>query len=481
MGDQHPSAATPSSGSGDGTPDDAGAADLVVRGRRVVTDRLGPASVVVRAGRVVDIGPYDVDVSAHQVVELADDEIMLPGLVDTHVHVNEPGRTGWEGFASATKAAAAGGITTIVDMPLNSLPPTLDAASLEVKRSAALGQVQVDTGFWGGAVPGNLGRLRSLHEAGVLGVKCFVLDSGVPEFPPLSTTQLADVMAEVADHDGLLLVHAEDAAVIEAASTAARGGRRYLDFLASRPAAAEDVAVARVLQLAGQHGTRVHIVHLSSGSSVNAIAQARSSGVRVTTETCPHYLTVAAEEVPDGNTLFKCCPPIREEANRDLLWQGLIDGVIDAVVSDHSPSSAALKALDSGDFAAAWGGIASLQVGFPLVWTEARRRGVDVVRVARWMSGAPATIAGLERKGAIEVGRDADLVVVAPDDTFVVDPERLHHKVPISPYAGRELYGVVRQTWLRGRIVHRAGEFGTPHGALLTRGRPIDRGHARGG
>jgi allantoinase len=461
-------------------PDD-GAADLVVRSRHVVTDRLGPASVVVSGGRVVDIRPYDAEVSAQHVVALADDEIVLPGLVDTHVHVNEPGRTGWEGFASATRAAAAGGVTTIVDMPLNSLPPTLDPASLEVKRSAALGQVQVDTGFWGGAVPGNLGRLRTLYEAGVFGVKCFVLDSGVSEFPPLSQSQLADAMAEIADHDGLLLVHAEDAAVIEAATTAANGGPRYLDFLASRPAAAEDVAIARVLQLAGQHGTRVHIVHLSSGSSVSAIAQARASGVRVTTETCPHYLTVAAEDVPDGNTLFKCCPPIREEANRDLLWQGLIDGVIDAVVSDHSPSAEPLKALDTGDFAVAWGGITSLQLGFPLIWSEARRRGVDVVQVARWMSGGPAAIAGLTAKGAIEVGRDADFAVVAPDDTFVVDPERLHHKVPISPYAGRELHGVVRQTWLRGRAVYRAGEFGMPHGALLTRSMPVDRRYAGGG
>jgi allantoinase len=454
--------------------------DLVVRGR-VVTDVLRTATVVVRAGRVADIRPYDAEVPARQVVELESDEVLLPGLVDTHVHVNEPGRTRWEGFASATKAAAAGGVTTILDMPLNSLPPTIDPASLEVKRSAALGQVHVDTGFWGGAVPANLGRLRRLHEAGVFGVKCFVLDSGVPEFPPLSQAQLSDVMAEVAEHGGLLLVHAEDAAVIEAANTAARGGPRYLDFLASRPAAAEDVAVARVLQLAARHGTRVHIVHLSSGSAVAAVAQARQAGVQVTTETCPHYLTVAAEDVPDGQTLFKCCPPIREEANRDLLWSGMLDGVIDAIVSDHSPSPASHKALDTGDFAAAWGGISSLQLGLSLVWTEARRRGFDVVPVTRWMSTAPASLVGLEHKGAIRVGRDADFVAVALDDTFVVDPERLHHRHAISPYAGRELHGVVRQTWLRGRPVYRAGVFAAPHGTLLTRGGPTRDGLTEGG
>ncbi|MGH3506158.1 MAG: allantoinase AllB [Nocardioidaceae bacterium] len=461
--------------------------DLVLRARRVVTADPPlmpaepphmpaeprfvevPASIVVTGGRIEAITAYDAAVDARQRVDLADDEILLPGLVDTHVHVNEPGRTEWEGFATATRAAAAGGVTTIVDMPLNSLPPTIDPASLEVKRAAAVGQVHVDTGFWGGAVPSNLGRLRGLHDAGVFGVKCFVVDSGVPEFPPLSHQQLAEAVAEVAAHDGLLLVHAEDAAVVEAATTASRGGPGYLDFLASRPAAAEDVAIARILQLAAVHSTRVHIVHLSSGTAAAAIERARDDGVRVTVETCPHYLAVAAEQVPAGNTLFKCCPPIREEANRDLLWRALSEGVIDAVVSDHSPSPPALKALDTGDFATAWGGISSLQLGFPLVWTEARRRGVDLVQVAGWMATGPARVAGLEGKGQIAVGADADFAVVAPDETLVVDPARLQHKHAVSPYAGRELHGVVRQTWLRGRLVHRAAEFAAPRGTLLRR------------
>jgi allantoinase len=464
------------------------AVDLVIRGRRVVTAEpppkpaerpptlaepplvLGPASVTVTNGRVEAITTYDAPHEADVVVQLDDDEILLPGLVDTHVHVNEPGRTKWEGFSSATRAAAAGGVTTIVDMPLNSLPPTIDPASLEVKRAAAMGQLYVDTGFWGGAVPANLGRLRPLHDAGTFGVKCFVLDSGVPEFPPLSQQLLADAMAEVSAYDGLLLVHAEDAAVVEAATTAARSGRDYLDFLASRPAAAEDVAIARILQLAAVHGTRVHIVHLSSATAASVISRARDDGVRVTTETCPHYLTVTAEEVPEGQTLFKCCPPIREAANRELLWQALVDGVIDAVVSDHSPSPPTLKALDTGDFAAAWGGISSLGLGLALVWTEARQRGLDLVHVARWMASGPARVAGLDRKGAITVGADADFAVFSPDDTFVVDPARLQHRHPVSPYAGRLLQGVVRQTWLRGQLVHRAGEFAAPVGALLRRG-----------
>jgi allantoinase len=427
--------------------------DVVVRARRAVVDgAVRPAAVLVRGERIAAVLPFDAPVDAPQVV-LADDEVLLPGLVDAHVHVNEPGRTEWEGFASATRAAAAGGITTIVDMPLNSLPPTVDVAALEVKRKAADGQCAVDVAFWGGAVPGNLGELRALHEAGVAGFKCFLIDSGVPEFPPLDDPEPA--MREIAAFGGLLIAHAEDGELVTTA-----GGDRYADFVASRPPESEGAAIARLLDAARRTGARVHIVHLSAADALPMIAAARADGVAVTVETCPHYLSLTAEEVPDGDTRFKCCPPVREAGNRDALWQGLADGTIDMVVSDHSPCTPELK---RGDFGQAWGGIASLQLALPVVWTEARRRGHDLADVARWMGERPAALAGLSGKGRITAGQDADLTVFAPDTTFTVG--ELQHRHPTTPYAGRELAGVVRSTWLRGAPT--AG----PRGRLLERNR----------
>jgi allantoinase len=391
----------------------------------------------------------------------------MPGLVDSHVHVNDPGRTEWEGFTSATRAAAAGGVTTIVDMPLNSIPPTCDVPALELKRKTASSQAYVDTGFWGGAIPGNLDQLRPLHDAGVFGFKCFLLHSGVDEFPPLGPAELEPVMREIATFDGLLIVHAEDAHGIDSAPAA--HGASYLDFLHSRPREAENKAVEDVIELARRTGCRVHILHVSSSDVLPILAKARRDGVRITAETCPHYLTFSAEEIPDGATQYKCCPPIREAANRDQLWNGLRDQVIDLVVSDHSPSTADLKLLDTGDFGAAWGGIASLQLGLPAVWTGACRRGFALTDVARWMCQAPAAQTGLTHKGSIEVGYDADFCVLAPDETFVVDVNTLHHKNAITPYDGRPLDGVVRCTWLRGEPVDiTAG----PRGRLLTPGGP---------
>ncbi len=390
--------------------------------------------------------------SAVRSCALADDEILLPGLVDTHVHVNEPGRTEWEGFACATRAAAAGGVTTIIDMPLNCLPPTTTTVALEVKRAAAHGQCHVDVGFWGGAVPDNLADLRGLHEEGVFGFKCFLAPSGVDEFPPLDADRLHLVMTELADLGALLIVHAEDGGLVGECS-----GERYPDFLASRPAESEVSAVELLTSSARTTGCRTHILHLSSADAVGSLAR---SGV--TAETCPHYLTLAAEQVGTGATEFKCCPPIRGAANRERLWQALRDGTIGLVVSDHSPATPELKT--TGDFGTAWGGIASLQLGLPLVWTEARRRGFGLADVVRWMSSRPASLVGLDAKGAIEVGRDADLVVFAPDEPFTVDPARLHHRHPVTPYAGQELTGVVRSTWLRGRRIDDA-----PHGTLIRR------------
>jgi allantoinase len=442
--------------------------DLVIRASRVVsTSGEGGRLIGVADGRIVAIEPLDSDLTGAQLVVLAADEVLMPGLVDAHVHVNDPGRTEWEGFTSATRAAAAGGVTTIVDMPLNSIPPTCDVPALELKRKTAEGQAFVDIGFWGGAIPGNGADLRPLHDAGVLGFKCFLLHSGVDEFPPLDPDQLEAAMCEIRSFDGLMIVHAEDTHAIERAPTA--HGETYDDFLRSRPRGAENLAVAQVIELARWTGCRVHILHVSSSDVLPMLASARRDGVPVTAETCPHYLTFSSEEIPDGATQYKCCPPIREAGNRELLWEGLRDGVIDMVVTDHSPSTVDLKCFDTGDFGDACGGISSLQVGLPAVWTEARRRDFTLVDVARWMCETPARHAGLPRKGRIGIGYDADFAVFAPDDGFVVDVERLHHKNAITPYAGRPLAGVVRSTWLRGRRVD-ITEQAEPFGNLLTRG-----------
>jgi allantoinase len=443
----------------------AGGFDLVFRAPRVVTAAGEVARcIAVRDGRVAAIEPLAAGLSGRRTVTLPEDQVLLPGLVDTHVHVNEPGRTEWEGFDSATRAAAAGGITTIVDMPLNSIPPTVDVAALTVKRKAAEGQVHVDVGFWGGAVPGNIGELRSLHDAGVFGFKCFLLHSGVDEFPHLDAAELDSYLQVLATFPALLLVHAEDSDSIERAPGA--HGDRYADFLRSRPRGSENVAVAHVIESARWTGARVHVLHLSSSDALPMLRSARRDGVQISVETCPHYLTFDAEGIADGATQFKCCPPIREAENRELLWRGLAEGTIDLVVSDHSPCTPELKRFDIGDFGVAWGGIASLQLSLPAVWTAARARGHHLVDVVRWMAERPADVVGLRRKGRIALGGDADFCVFAPDEAFIVDPARLHHRHPVTPYASRPLAGVVRSTWLRGHEVTGADR----RGKLLTRG-----------
>ncbi|MEV1011050.1 allantoinase AllB [Streptomyces sp. NPDC049881] len=441
--------------------------DLVLRSRRVVTPGgVRAACVAVTGGRIDAVLPHDTPPPPGTRFVDYGDAAVLPGLVDTHVHINDPGRTAWEGFATATRAAAAGGVTTVVDMPLNSVPPTTTPAHLDVKRRTARARVHTDVGFWGGAVPDNTAELRALHGAGVFGFKCFLSPSGVEEFPELSPDDLARVMAETAAFGGLLIVHAEDPARL-AEAPAPDGSRRYADFLASRPDAAEYDAIARLVELAAGLGARVHVLHLSSARALPLLAAARASGVRVTAETCPHFLTLTAEEVPDGATEFKCCPPIRDAANQDALWAGLADGTIDCVVSDHSPCTADLKVPD---FGAAWGGIASLQLGLPAVWTAARARGHGLADVARWMAAAPAALAGLDgRKGAIAPGHDADFAVLEPDERFTVDPAALHHRNPVTAYAGLTLSGVVAATWLRGRLVAERGRVTGPVGDLIGR------------
>ncbi|MFI0451727.1 amidohydrolase family protein [Actinomadura sp. 6N118] len=473
--------------------------DMVIRSRRaVLPSGERPAAIAVKDGKIAAVEDNDAVVGAATEVDLGE-TALLPGLVDTHVHINEPGRTEWEGFATATRAAAAGGVTTLVDMPLNSLPPTTLPSALGVKREVAEGQVFVDVGFWGGAIPGNVPALRTLHDDGVFGFKCFTADSGVPEFPPLSYEEMHEAFREIASFGGLVIVHAEDPAVL---ATPADGG--YRAFLASRPPSAERSAVEQVIRLVDQTGVRAHILHLSAADCLEPLAKAQAHGLPVSAETCPHYMTLSADDVPapaeglpssllggdpqtpasllGGDpqtpatstaslaslralpTSYKCCPPIRDAGNREELWRGLADGVISCVVTDHSPCTPELK---RGDFVSAWGGIASVQLGLPAIWSAARARGHGLDAVVRWMAEGPADLAGLSAKGRIAVGNDADLVAFAADEAFTVDPARLHHRHPVTPYAGRALSGVVQTTWLRGEVV---GD--TPRGKLLRRKRP---------
>jgi allantoinase len=429
-----------------------------LRSRRVVTPAgERPAAVHVDGGRVAAVTAYE-DVPAGVPLHDYDDLVLLPGLVDTHVHVNEPGRTHWEGFDAATRAAAAGGVTTLLDMPLNCLPPTTTVAALDEKRAAAEGRVHVDVGFWGGVVPGNREDRAGLHAAGVFGFKGFCADSGVPEFPPLSSGDLDDAAQDLAVLDALLAVHAEWPAALTSPT-----GPTYAAWAASRPPAAEAEAVARVADAARRHGTRAHVVHVAAAEAVRAVAAAQEAGVALTAETCPHYLALTVGALAPDATEAKCAPPVRDETHRDALWRGLADGTLTAVVTDHSPAPADLKR--TGDCATAWGGVSSLELGLAVVWTEAARRGHTLADVARWMSAAPAHLAGLPTKGVLAPGRDADVAVVDPQETWTVDPDALHSRHPVTPYAGHVLRGRVVETWLAGSRV--PGDV--PRGRLLCR------------
>ncbi len=425
--------------------------ELVIRSRRVVTrEGVRPASVHIADGRIAGVGAWD-DIPAGVPLMDAGEMIVMPGLVDTHVHVNEPGRTEWEGFETATRAAAAGGITTILDMPLNSIPATTTVAALEAKRDAARGKTNVNVEFIGGVVPGNAGELDGLGEAGVRAFKCFLSPSGVDEFPAVSEHDLREAFPVLARLGVPLMVHAEDPSRLASNGSSSRA---YADYLASRPVAAEESAIALLVRLLEWCPTPVHVVHLSSARSLAIVRGARDHGFPITVETCPHYLTFAAEEIPDGATEYKCAPPIRAADERDALWSALIGGEIDLVASDHSPCPPAMKET-GGDFFSAWGGIASLQLSLAAVWTGARMRGVEPERMAAWMSSAPAKLAGLEgRKGALAPGFDADVVVWDPDASFVVNANKLHHRHKVTPYLGRTLYGMVHSTFVAGRFTH---------------------------
>jgi allantoinase len=416
--------------------------DLVIRGRRVVlANSLVPASIHLHAGRVSAIRDFEDIPSDCEIVEAGQDSVVMPGLVDSHVHVNEPGRTEWEGFATATRAAAAGGVTTIVDMPLNCIPATTTLDGLNAKLAAVRGKLSVDTAFWGGVIPGNTGELAKLWDAGVVGFKCFLVHSGVEEFPNVTEGDLQTAMPELARLGATLIVHAEAPGPIDSACCQAPDGsngadRSYATFLSSRPRAAENEAVELMIRLSRATNCRIHVVHHSSADALPTLRAAKASGARLTVETCPHYLHFAAEDISDGATEFKCCPPIRERANREQLWAALRDGIIDMVVSDHSPCPPGLKLRDEGDFMKAWGGISSLQLRLPVMWTEANARGFEINQLAEWLCGAPARQVGLvERKGSIGVGRDADIVIWDQQREFRVTPELIQHHHKLTPYA----------------------------------------------
>ena len=438
---------------------------LLIRSRRmVVQGGVREAAAFVRDHRVAEIGDYDLRRDADRTVDLGDLPL-LPGIVDSHVHVNEPGRTEWEGFATATRAALAGGVTTICDMPLNSSPATTTVAALRAKVAAAEGQCAVDVAFWGGAVPGNRAEFAGLLDAGVVGFKCFLIDSGIAEFPPLTREELRSAMAALAESGAPMVVHAEDPSQVTTPS-----GPSYDAFVASRPPVAERRAIETVISAAAFSGGRAHIVHLAAGECAALISSAKAAGIALSAETCPHYLFFAAEEVPPGHTEFKCCPPVRYAVNREALWRALGDQAIDGVVSDHSPCTPSLKGLGQpggGDFRTAWGGISSLQLGLPAVWSVARRRGFSLADASRWMSEFPASLAGLPTKGRIAVGCDADFIAFDPDASWTVRGAELLTKHHLTPYEGRTLTGRVARVWLGGVEVTPADP---PRGRLLARG-----------
>jgi allantoinase len=450
----------------------------VIRGTRVVLpDRVRPASILIAGGAIVRVAPHGETPEDADLIDVGD-LVVSPGIVDTHVHVNQPGRTEWEGFETATSAAAAGGVTTLVDMPLNSVPATTTIRALAAKREAADGLCRVDVAFWGGVVPDNAGEIDGLIDAGVRGFKCFLVPSGVDEFPAVDERELRRAMPVLARRGATLLVHAESPGVIQAqpgAEQAPRVGgpglapsmQPYSAYLRTRPPEAEVEAIRMMARLASEFGVRTHIVHVAAAGAVEELARAQADGVPITAETCPHYLTFSAGEIADGATSFKCAPPIRDASDREALWEGLRRGVLGLVATDHSPAPPALKI--PGDFLRAWGGIASLELSLSVVWTGARARGLGFGDLARWMSAATADLAGLsDRKGAIVAGRDADLVAWAPDAEFVVDPGSLHQRHKLTPYAGMPLRGIVHRTFLRGRLVwERNRPAAAPSGRLL--------------
>lgn len=443
---------------------------FALRSTCVVTpDGIRDAAVIVQDGyitAVIDSAAIPIGLKVNDVGDL----VVSPGLVDPHVHINEPGRTEWEGFATASRAAAAGGVTTLVDMPLNSSPVTTTLDAFALKRAAAGRELYVDCGFHAGLVPANTSSLTPLLRSGVLGVKAFLIHSGIDEFPNVGEKELRRAMPAIAESGLPLLVHAEISSAPSVSRLKHANPEQYRQYLAARPRSWENDAIALMIRLCKEFGCRVHIVHLSSSEAVPMLREAKAAGLPITVETCPHYLYFSAEDIPDGATHFKCAPPIRESYNKELLWDALRDGVIDFLASDHSPCLPAMKLPESGDFMNAWGGISSLQLGLSIIWTEARKRGFSLPDVGRWLATNPAKLVGLAgRKGAIVPGAAADLVVWHPEELFVVEAAQIYHRHTLTPYEGRTLQGKVYATYLRGIKVFDRGSFSKPSGTILLR------------
>jgi allantoinase len=436
--------------------------------RRVVTpDGVRPAAILVEGERIQAVVSPDQIPDRYQIHDFGEVAI-LPGLVDSHIHINDPGRAEWEGFETATRGAAAGGYTLLVDMPLNCLPSTTSVAALQAKRAAARGRCRVDWAAWGGVVHDNQSDIERLAAAGVRGFKCFLINPGVDGFTMVTERQLQLALPHVARTGLPLLVHAELPDAIDRASEALTDAdwSRYSTYLRSRPDEAELDAIRLMLSLCREYGFHLHVVHLSTSLALTELCAARAEGLRVTVETCPHYLHLSAETIPNGATLNKCAPPIRSHENRERLWQGLREGAIDMVVTDHSPCPPAMKRLDEGNFRTAWGGVASLSVALPLMWTEASRRGFTLLDLMNWMAESPARLAGCDaHKGRIAAGYDADFVIFDADREFVLTEDRLYYQHPVSPYLGETLCGAVKATYLRGNCVFTEGQFpGKPVG-----------------
>jgi allantoinase len=434
---------------------------FALRSNRVIANgAMKPGCVEVKNQQIVAVHRHDFTPNCP--VEDLGDSVLMSGLVDSHVHINEPGRTEWEGFNTATQAAAAGGITTLVDMPLNCIPVTINKAAFKEKLASVSDKLWVDCGFWGGVVPDSIDDLDELLEAGVLGVKSFLIDSGIEEFPNVAEDDIRRALPILAKHDVPYLIHAE---LDREQKPAATIGENYQSFLASRPKHWENEAVALMVKLAQEaadngHQCKVHIVHLSSAEALDSISQAKAQGLQFTAETCPHYLTLFSESIPNGKTLFKCCPPIRENDNREILWQAVEDGRISFIVSDHSPCTPQLKCVDSGDVEKAWGGISALQFGLPLIWTEAKTRGLSLVEINRLMSLETAKFAGLSQtKGQISAGFDADLLVFDDGKEYEISNEMIKHRHKITPYAGKKVSGEVQRTYVRGQLVYCDDQF----------------------
>ena len=431
---------------------------LCISGKNICTpEGIRAGYVLIQDGLISGVSDKLSPSLSREVIDIGD-SLLMPGLVDPHVHLNEPGRADWEGFATGTRSAAAGGITTLVDMPLNSSPVTTTATAFDKKAIAAEGQLQVDCGFWGGIVPGNHTHIEPMIAKGVLGFKAFLTHSGIDEFPNVTEADLHKAMPIIARHNTPLLVHCELSANLQ--PQPGTDERSYQHYLSTRPKDWEDEAIALMIRLCEQYNCRVHIVHLSSANSIAPIKQAKEKGLPITVETAQHYLYFNAEEIPDAQTAYKCAPPIREKANNEQLWQALQDGIIDFVATDHSPAPPAMKEMASGNLMKAWGGIASLQLALPILWTAARKRNIPVTNMAKWLSTNPAILPGLnKRKGKIAQGYKADLFVWDPNKEFTVTAEQLHHKHKITPYLNQQLYGVVEQTWLSGKLIFNQGNF----------------------